>query len=94
MTDPATISCEEALRLLALYLDHELTATERAGVRRHLERCRSCYSRAEFERRLKSEIRRVRREEVPPAFEGRIRRLLHEFTRSPAGRRDDAPGRR
>jgi anti-sigma factor (TIGR02949 family) len=89
MSDPNPINCEEALRLLAAYLDHELYFTEREGVQRHLEICRSCFSRAEFERRLKGEISRLGREEITPDFEQRIRRLLGSFTTSSAAERTD-----
>lgn len=85
MNDSTPIDCEEALRLLAAFLDHELPAQTRAGVDRHLERCRSCFSRAEFERRLKREIARLGRDEVTPEFEERIRRLIADFTAPTAG---------
>jgi anti-sigma factor (TIGR02949 family) len=89
MSDPNPINCDEALRLLASYLDQELHFTEREGVERHLEMCRSCFSRAEFERRLKGEISRLGREEITPAFEQRIRRLLGSFTTSSAAEPPD-----
>jgi anti-sigma factor RsiW len=79
MSNPETIGCEEALRLLALYVDGELGSAERAGVEDHLSICRSCYSRAEFERRLKGELAKLRREDVSAAFEQRIRRLIGGF---------------
>ena len=79
------MDCEEALRLLAAFLDDELPADTRAGVDRHLERCRSCFSRADFERRLKAEIARVGREDVTPVFEERVRRLLADFIAPTAG---------
>lgn len=79
MSDPTTINCEEALRLLATYLDGELDSAEHEHVARHLKVCRSCYSRAEFERRLKAELDGLRREEIPLAFEQRVRRLISEF---------------
>jgi anti-sigma factor (TIGR02949 family) len=85
MSDSTTIDCDEALRLLAAFLDDELPPDTRAGVDRHLERCRSCFSRAEFERRLKAEIASLGREEVTPQFEERIRRLLADFAAPPAG---------
>jgi anti-sigma factor (TIGR02949 family) len=85
MSDSTAIDCEEALRLLAAFLDDELPADTRAGVDLHLERCRSCFSRAEFERRLKAEIASLGREEVAPRFEEQIRRLLADFTAPPAG---------
>lgn len=89
MSDPNPINCDEALRLLAAYLDHELHFTERDGVERHLQICRSCFSRAEFERRLKAEISRLGREEITSAFEQRIRRLLGSFSTSSAAERTD-----
>ena len=83
MSDPQPINCDEALRLLAAFLDHELHTEERGSVERHLAACRSCFSRAEFERRLKSEIGRTGREDIPAAFEQRVRRLLASFTAVP-----------
>ena len=85
MSDSTTMDCDEALRLLAAFLDGELPAEARTGVDRHLERCRSCFSRAEFERRLKGDIARLGREDVTSAFEERIRRLLADFTAPTAG---------
>lgn len=54
MTTP--IGCEEALRMLATFLDGELESGDAGSVQVHLETCRSCYSRAEFERRLRSRL--------------------------------------
>ena len=89
MSDSRPISCDEALRALAAFLDHELHADAREGIERHLEVCRSCFSRAEFERRLKGEISRLGRDEIPPSFEQRVRRLLGSFGVLPAGDRAD-----
>ena len=77
--DDRDISCEEAVRRLARYLDGELGGREEAEVEQHLETCRSCWSRAEFERRLRSRLGELRGGEVDPEFEGRIRRLLRGF---------------
>lgn len=75
-----TLGCEEALRRLAAYLDDELDEHQRAEVDRHLERCRSCFSRAEFERRLKNRIRQdLGATDVPEVFERRIRSLLRSL---------------
>jgi anti-sigma factor (TIGR02949 family) len=84
MSDATHINCEEALRLLAAFLDRELDGDDHEGVERHLEACRSCFSRAEFERRLKAELSRVRRDEVPHGFEERVRRLIGSFSASSA----------
>jgi predicted anti-sigma-YlaC factor YlaD len=82
------MTCEEALRLLAVFLDGELRGEPHHSVERHLEVCRSCYSRAEFERRLKAEIGRLRLEEVSSDFEARIRSILSSFAASAAERPD------
>lgn len=76
MSESTSLSCDDALRLLAQYLDRELGDGDRAEVEQHLATCRSCFSRAEFERRLKDELARLGSSEVPPALKDRIRVLL------------------
>lgn len=83
MSDERILSCEEALRLLAEYLDRELDVVTDGDVTRHLERCRSCFSRAEFEKRLTQQVAALRRAEVRPEFEARVRQLVDEFPASP-----------
>lgn len=75
--------CERALRLLAAYLDDELGAAEHQSLEQHLSRCRSCWSRAEFERRLKAQLGDLRQAGVRSPFEERIRTLIAQFA-SPA----------
>jgi anti-sigma factor (TIGR02949 family) len=79
MNEPRTIDCEEALRRLFEYLDAELAEVERRAVDDHLERCRSCFSRVEFEKRLKAHVAELGSEPVDPALEQRIRKVLDEF---------------
>jgi anti-sigma factor (TIGR02949 family) len=74
-----TWSCEEALRRLALYLDGELDLGSRTRMEEHLHRCRTCYSRAEFERRLKERLAELGREPVPDELRGRIETLVSAF---------------
>jgi hypothetical protein len=45
----------------------------------HLHTCRACYSRAEFEKRLKGKLGAVGKEPTPPEFEHRIKNLLRRF---------------
>jgi anti-sigma factor RsiW len=72
-------SCEEALRLLAAHIDRELDAPTSGRVARHLETCRSCFSRAEFEKRLKQDLTGLGREPVRPALADRVRALIRTF---------------
>jgi anti-sigma factor RsiW len=83
MSERRVITCEEALRLLAEHLDGELDGPRRDEVEAHLSRCRSCYSRAEFEQRLKSRLGALRQQAVEPAFEERVRMLIGRFVAVP-----------
>ena len=76
MSDPRFLDCEEVLRVIFAYVDGELAAMDHARVEAHLERCRGCFSRAEFERRLKGHMASLASERVTPAFEHRIRSLI------------------
>lgn len=88
MSNERPMTCEEALRLLAAFLDGELHDGSAAAVEHHVEVCRSCYSRLEFERRLKAEIGRLRQEEIPSAFQARIRSMFDSFAPSIVDRAD------
>ena len=50
-------SCEEAVKRLNEYLDHEMTAEERVVVLKHLEICRPCLKRFSFEQTLVISLR-------------------------------------
>jgi anti-sigma factor (TIGR02949 family) len=73
-------SCEDALRLLAGHLDRELDERATQQVERHLEICRSCYSRAEFEKRLKERVAELGHEPVRPELAHRVQTLIRSFT--------------
>lgn len=81
MTDTRSLDCEEAIRRLAVFLDQELSPESAAAVQEHLDTCRSCYDRAEFERRLRERIRAdLADEPVPGEFENRVRTLLRHLS--------------
>jgi anti-sigma factor (TIGR02949 family) len=80
MTPTEIKSCEDALRVLALHLDGELDNPARAEVERHLSTCRSCYSRAEFETRLKTRVASIGEEPVRPELARRVHTLIRRFT--------------
>lgn len=73
-------SCEDALRLLAAHIDRELDAPMGTRMERHLKTCRSCYSRLEFEKRLKESLARLGHEPVRPELAGRVQELIRDFT--------------
>lgn len=80
MTDNTRrLECEEAVRLMLEYLDSELDAGNNAAMQAHLQTCRSCYSRMEFERRLKKIARDVKKQTAPASLRARIRKITEGF---------------
>ncbi len=72
-------SCEEAVKRLNEYLDHEETADERVVVLKHLELCHSCLSRFTFEQTLVVSLRqKVTLLCIPPALREKLFLLLRE----------------
>jgi len=72
-------SCEEAVKRLNDYLDHEMTDTERVVVLKHLEICRPCLRRFTFEQTLVLSLRqKVGLLCVPPTVREKLSALLRE----------------
>ena len=76
MTEIASIDCDEVLRHLFAYLDGEVQGERLEQIRVHLDRCRSCFSRAQFETLLREHLRAIGRADVPAALERRLRSVL------------------
>jgi anti-sigma factor (TIGR02949 family) len=79
MNQPAAPRCEEVIRHLLAYLDGEIEADRHADIERHLEECRGCYSRAEFERLLKRRVAELGEEKAPASLRRRVKTLLDSF---------------
>ena len=73
------IECEEAIRKMLEYLDDELPHHDHDEVELHLESCRSCYSRMEFEKRLKNMINSVEAEPATDSLRDRIKKITDNF---------------
>jgi anti-sigma factor (TIGR02949 family) len=73
------IDCEQALNQLFEFIDHELAEGERQAMQHHLHTCKSCFSRFEFERRLKQKLGELREKEVSSDTSDRIKKLLKSF---------------
>lgn len=78
MTD-LHISCEEVIEQLFAYLDGELNEASIAAIHRHLAHCRDCFTRAEFEKKLRAKVAESATAEAPERLRRRIRGLLDEF---------------
>lgn len=74
-----TMTCEEVLKHLVAYLDRETDARTAADIQQHLEHCRGCFSRAEFERLLKAQVHAAGSRATPERLRARIGKLVDEF---------------
>ena len=79
MSTSDSISCEQALKLLLEFVDRELHDDERESMEQHLRACRSCFSRMEFESRLKQRLSTLATEDAPAKSRDRIRAMIKRF---------------
>lgn len=73
------LSCEEVMEQLFAYLDGELGEGAHADIEHHLEACRGCFSRVEFERRLKARLAETGRVPAPESLRERLRTMIERF---------------
>jgi anti-sigma factor (TIGR02949 family) len=73
------IKCEQALRQLFDYIDRELAENDREVLEHHLHTCQSCFSRFEFEKRVKEKLGQLGEEKVDSNVNARIRNLIRGF---------------
>jgi anti-sigma factor (TIGR02949 family) len=73
------MSCEEVLKHLIVYLDREIDAHVAAEIEWHLKECRGCFSRAEFEGKLKSYLRDAGSISAPGRLRARIKEIIGRF---------------
>lgn len=77
--DIPSIECEEAIRKLLEYLDNELQQHDHQVMEKHLHTCRSCYSRMEFEKKLKFKIKENKLEKASDSLRSRIGKISDIF---------------
>ena len=70
------IDCEGALKQLFEFIDRELPEDRCAEMQHHLHVCKSCFSRFEFERRLKEKLGGLGKGEPSSGIRDRITKLL------------------
>lgn len=73
------MNCQEVLRHLVEYLDRELDADTSAALSHHLEGCRGCFSRAEFELKLKESLQAAATRPASERLRARIAELIENF---------------
>ena len=74
------IGCLRAIEAFYAYLDGELEDPATiADFEHHLEHCRSCFSRVEFEKALNERMRKTAKRETPDALRKRVDKLMDKF---------------
>ena len=69
--------CEETLRQIEGFLDHELDPDLRSKIERHLSGCGSCTDRASFQRHLKDLVgSKCAERQLPEGLKERIDQLM------------------
>lgn len=73
------ITCDDVIELLMSYLDRELDETAQREVDAHLQTCRGCFSRAEFERRLRARVAQTADVKAPAKLHDRVKTITRKF---------------
>lgn len=68
--------CDKVLQGLWEYLDKECTEENRQHIKQHLDLCRSCYDRMEFEQLLRDHMREKTNHCCPDSVKNKIQKLL------------------
>lgn len=79
MRESTNIRCEEVVDQLLTYLDGEIEGGQRNPIEQHLEECRGCCSRADFELALRNKVREAGTKRSPAALRKKIRQLIDDF---------------
>lgn len=82
------IDCDEVMRQLFDFLDDEVDMGAHEEIHQHIEDCRSCFSRVEFERELKQRVQGAGRAAAPQSLERRLSGLMRDLGLD----RKDEPG--
>lgn len=73
------IDCDEVMRQLFDFLDGEVDIAAQDEIHQHIEDCRSCFSRVEFERQLKSRVRGASKDTAPGSLQRRVADLMKDL---------------
>lgn len=73
------MKCEEVIERLMEFLDRELDAATDREIARHMEACRACFSRAEFERKLRVRVRETGDVKAPDSLRRRLRAIVTRY---------------
>ena len=73
------LNCEKVLQEVWVYLDGEMNEGDLVHFREHVELCRACFTRIEFERTLRISIREKTNHCCPDRLKQRVKQFLDNF---------------
>ncbi|MEJ2142299.1 MAG: zf-HC2 domain-containing protein [Gammaproteobacteria bacterium] len=74
------IDCLEAFDHLYAYLNDEITnKVDLANIEHHLSHCKSCYSRAQMERKINQRMKESGKSDTPESLQKRLRIVIDEL---------------
>ncbi len=73
------ITCNQAMAMLFKYLDDELNDVSEADIKQHVHDCRECFSRVDFEEKLRDKVRQSAQSRVPADIQKRLKNLISSF---------------
>ena len=74
-----SISCNEAMSKLQAYLDDEVDWPGEEEINHHIENCRECFSRTEFEKALRNKVEKLGTERTPADVQARLSAMIKKF---------------
>lgn len=75
----ADIDCEDVMNNLMEFLDNEVAEKKSEEIHQHIHKCRSCFSRVEFERRLGDAVSKVDDLAASDDLQDRIKNMMDKF---------------
>ncbi len=73
------LRCEEVIDKLLQYLDRELDTETEEALAHHMAICRACFTRAEFERKLRARVSEVGEAKAPETLRRRVRAIVEHY---------------
>lgn len=73
------MDCQAVIEKLFDYLDKEMNAEEMAHLKSHLDLCRDCFDRAQFEQLLRDEVKKKTHHCCPESVKNKILKILDKF---------------
>jgi mycothiol system anti-sigma-R factor len=69
-------SCEQVIQNIWEYLDKEMCSADMSEVQKHLDLCRGCFTRMEFEKLLREKMQKATNHCCPEKLKQRIKKLI------------------